>query len=214
MPVDVTQASIVKAVRYSLGFNTALEEEYITDTLDRVQSRYENGQDDMQPPWFNLVVDAEITTTAGQRQVALPADFITFDDDWPLVIMTADDITKPLIRSSQANLVKYSDLTGFPERYEYSAGYLYCTPKPDDAYTIKVTYYKRSELLSESDTSPWYNNFMDLLVEETAHQIAKYSRDKSFLQMSEVVAKRAEYLRRNEAQKHILKQYGMGWADA
>ena len=136
--------------------------------------------------------------------------FICFDDDWPLSIVNADSETKYLERAPMHRLVLDTDLTGFPNAFEFSTGQLHLFPLPDAVYTINLPHYARSTALSSATTSPWFTEFPALVIEETALLIARSNRDKSLAQTSNAGELRGTYFRRVEAMKHQLMSYQMG----
>lgn len=207
-----TLTGIIDLIRNDLGFHKTLDVDVITKTINRVQRRYETGNDTFPLPWFCLEVGATITTTADQRTVSLPDDFVAFAEDWPLTIVNTDGETKDLIRKPMYFLNRFKDKTGFPEAYEANYNTLYAYPLPDDAYTINITYYKRLDDLSGETTSPWFDLLEFLLVDEVVYILADNLRDSKLLAnvTTRVRESRAEYVRKCEAQKHELKQYVMG----
>jgi hypothetical protein len=204
----MTRADVIELVRQRLGFNRRMTDTQILQNMDYVQLLYELGHDNMPLPWFAFSASATITTTAGQRHVNLPDDFVQFDDDWPLSIAADDGILYGLKRETAYNLQPIvNEGMQRPKYFEADGLKLYLYPTPDVAYTITIPHYVRTPALSLTEDSAWFTNFPALLAEETANSIMRSARDLEGLRLSNVNALRSDYIRRVEARKHELKSY-------
>ena len=206
----MTRTDIIELIRDSLGFNQALNEAIILRHMDRMQERYEKGSGARPLAWFLFDHDATVTTTANNRYVDKPTGFIQFDDNFELSIVDASNVTHPLYRRDQYELIPDSALIGFPNAYAFDGERLHLYPMPDAVYTINIPCYITSTQLSTTQTSKWYEEFSDLVIEETAYSIAKATRDTRFLETSSLPMVQADYLRRVEEMKHVLQSYQFG----
>ena len=105
-------------------------------------------------PWF-LENEADLTTVASTRTVALPSDFLREVDDGVVYYQKSSTEYMELVKTEKERL-DASFLTGDPgepEGYALWGTNVYLGPTPDDAYTIKWPYYK-----SEQTANPFADN--------------------------------------------------------
>lgn len=205
----MTRDEIIALIRDRLAFNESLNEAIILRHLDVAQARYEQNAGRTPRPWFTLDTTNTVATVADTRTIALPSDFIEFDEEWPLTILDSGGVTYPLERKSFDVLVADTDLaTAMPTHYAVGDSQLWLYPKPDAVYTINLPYYKRLPQLSTTTTSDWFVEFPMLLVEEAVLSIARSTRDEMAIKLSEVKLFRDDYLVRVEERKQSLRELG------
>ena len=98
------------------------------------------------------VTNDALTTVAGDKAVALPSDWLEFEN---LTITSTDPK-----RTLHVVTPEYLDerwpenaITGIPTDYTVVGGNLELGPTPDAAYTISADYYQRFPALSSSSTN-------------------------------------------------------------
>lgn len=213
----MNRTKIVNLIRDRLGFNKSLSEEIILRHMDYVQAFYELGQDNQPLPWFLFKPNAFVETEVGKGLVPLPEGFVSFDDDWPIMIRATTKVTDPLEMMTLAEyneLVADGEIFGYPTRAVLAGNFLQLYPSPDAIYKITIPHYGRIGYLSENETSDWYKEFPNLIVEETAVSLLRSLRDIDGLRTSNVSEFKGDYLRRIEARKHTLKDYYMNGGGA
>lgn len=180
-------------------------------------------------PWF-LVTDtnvapANLTWTANSERVALPTNFIGFDDDLQCgvwlqdVLDTSSDPWLALARRPYVSLKAFSknvddDSTDTPYAFDILNGYLYLRPIQTANQTLRLIYLAADT--APTDTAAenlWLKHAPDLVIAETGIVMAQ-----NYILDQEMVAgfndQRAIALARlharNESMKHSLQNYTMG----
>lgn len=104
---------------------------------------------------YNLT-KTDLTTTANVAQVNLPSDFLEaktiVNQTNPVVVLT------PYTPASLYTLVTTPTTPGPPKGFTFIGGttqQIELAPIPDQAYTLRLYYYKRVVALSSSNTSNW-----------------------------------------------------------
>lgn len=103
--------------------------------------------------WF-LEARATTVTQAGQEYYVLPEDFR--DDD--SLVIAIDTFTYPLEKRSYEQIEHWADSNtrGQPTDYAIYDQQIRLYPKPDDAYTLTLSYVKQlSDLSNEDHTNEW-----------------------------------------------------------
>lgn len=180
-------------------------------------------------PWFLLKDTDKLTTNltwaAGQENVALPTNFLGFDDDlqcgvWLQEIGSTDsDPWIPLDRVPYVNLKEFaknvdSNSTDTPYAFDIMNDQVYLRPIQSVNQTLRLIYLGKDS--APADTSVenlWLKHAPDLLIAETGIVLAQ-----NYLFNSEAVAGFADQrlialqrlTMRNEAYKHSLQNYTMG----
>lgn len=209
----MTRDQIVSLIRDRLAFHLSLDVNIIYRHMDLMQSNFEFGNDRLPIPWFIFDTTETVSTVAAQRTVDVPNDFIAFDDNWPLIIVNADGVDKPLTKKTAAELAPMLDQSGFPKYYAFDGERLHLYPKPDAVYTIRLYHYSASTAFSASATNKWFDEFPNLIIEEAVFSLARSIRDEGALKLVDVKGQRDKYLVRCEAQQHALMSYVVGGED-
>jgi len=174
----MTKDDVIELIKQHLGFYSNFDSITLLRNMDLVQSLYEGGDATVPLPWFLFDATAILTTTPGDRVVALPENFICFDEEWPLKAVSAQGQERELCREREISLLELSLASGEPTHYSFDGTRLYVAPIPDASYIIKAPYYARGTALSSAVTSPWFANFPRLIAEETAYYVSLGNRDR------------------------------------
>lgn len=110
-------------------------------------------------PFFWNDERSEATTTASQKYMPLPSDFVDFLGRYPLQI-TINQSTYPLNRRSwdYLQLIDLDNVVGegIPFDWAYGDQQIRLYPIPQDAYPLTLFYKKRLAVLSaDADTNEW-----------------------------------------------------------
>ena len=202
----MTRDEISNLIKHKLGFRDSYDDAIIFAHLDYVQVQYERVSRTRPLPWFMLNTTHTVATVADTRTVAMPTGFIAFDDDWPLTIVNADSETKQLCRAPATHLSKDDYAAeGFPTHFIFNYTVLDLYPLPDAAYTITIPHYARTTAWSETDTSDWFTEFPDLVIEETALSVLKANRDTDGIRLLDLETPREAYFTRVYEMQSVLK---------
>lgn len=156
--------------------------EVIQDSQEQIETTYPT-----EPlPWFLLTERATVTAVADEERLALPSDFILeYEEDalWLqlpdggerlLKKYDADDLRAISSHMTPAELI--SNRTSFKFSYALTGDYFRIFPTPDLAYSYKMIYYQKQEVLSDPDTdnrwlryAPWV--LIGMAGENYAHAI-------------------------------------------
>jgi hypothetical protein len=181
-------------------------------------------------PWFllkdTLEAGTSLTWSANTERVAIPTDFVGFDDDLQCGVFLLDSSSTdsdpyiPLARKPYAALKEFSKNTydsssDQPYAFDLMNQYFYLRPIQTSARTLRVIYLARDPL-SPADNAVenlWLKYASDLLIAETGIVLAQhYTKDPDAVvgfQDQRVIAL-ARLNSRNEAYKHSLQNYTMG----
>lgn len=137
------------------------------------------------PPWFLLADDpTTMVTVAGQEWVTLPTGFLRFDDDAEIggIFIYDSEITGPdrwqeLPRSSYNKMQNYyyaEDSGSVPAVYDLVDDKAYFRPVPDDVYQLRIWgYFADTDCTDGATANQWLTKAPDVLIAETAHQVAR-----------------------------------------
>lgn len=112
------------------------------------------------------------TTTAGDKTVGLPADFLEMRD---LHLETNPIATIKYQSPSAFFRNAYASISGLPTQYTTLASELQFAPKPDSTYTLELLYYAKPPKLSSSvSTNVFLTACPDLLLYAALGESAPY----------------------------------------
>lgn len=97
-----------------------------------------------------MLSSSELTCTAGNNKVSLPADFLEARD-----FVVVGNPTQPLSYLSPSALSRSSNssTSGKPKEYTILSSQFQLSPAPDTAYTLNLLYYAAPTFLSDANTS-------------------------------------------------------------
>lgn len=98
------------------------------------------------------ITQATLTTTAGVQTVALPADWLEFEN---VNILTSPPRNLTYVNIEHMDVRFPSDFTGTPAVYTMEGEHMLFGPVPDAAYSVDVFYYARLAALSDSNATNW-----------------------------------------------------------
>lgn len=160
--------------------DTALNE-IIVSEMDHVQSTILEGAEFW--PWFLLSETVNSNTTALERRVAVPEDFLAEWEDgtlWRYDETDSDDKWIELKKDDyDANLARYPG-DGSPKKYAQDDSYFYLFPRPDAVYQLRMKYYAKQILpsvLTSSETNAWLTYASDWFLAEVGAIIASLHLD-------------------------------------
>ena len=182
----MTRDEAVALIQEGLGFRTTLSSNIIThlqlaqETLEKAPTK----------PWFLISEDSYIDTTAAEQRLVIPTDFLEEPDQAVLRYIpdTLTDGEVDLVKDDYDVLRKnYFDSstgtieTGEPEAYALQGAYFRIFPTPDDAYTLRMIYYAKADILDTNIENVWLEHIPLLLIGKAGKQIAASLRDKDAL---------------------------------
>lgn len=178
----MTKNQFINRLKQRLANNTDTDLDFIIEQeMDHVQENILEGADFW--PWFLLSETVDANTTALERRVAVPSDFLTEWEDgtlWRYDESSSDDKWVELKKDDyDANLARYPG-DGAPVKYSQDSNYLYLFPRPAIVYPLKMKYYKRQILpsnLQNSETNPWLTYAADWFMGEVGVIIAGFHLD-------------------------------------
>lgn len=176
----MNKSTAIAEIRRGLGYRTTLETT-IVGALASVQRTLERGGS--LPDWL-IVYDAEITVTADDPGIALPANFLRMHDDFDLYYTDSDE---GRVRVPKRNDAEARDAYASVTDAEYArvwvprgrtAGIL--VPTPTASATYYLTYYKKADDIGEASvtTNEWMDNVPDLMVGLAGLEVMGAARDK------------------------------------
>lgn len=97
-----------------------------------------------------MLVSVELTATAGNNLLSLPADFLEARD-----MVVVGNPTQPMNYLSPSALSRnpLSSVSGKPKEYTILASQFQLSPSPDFAYTLNLLYYANPTFLSDANQS-------------------------------------------------------------
>lgn len=171
-----------------LGFRTDLNDT-IDLELQLVQS--EELEDDNEfKPWFLFTdyTDPTFVTTAGQDYVQLPGNFLLQIEDTFLYFQEPEATGtefpwSPVRANLLAEIMSQDEVGGVPGFVTIQGDRLYIRPTPQEAYTLRLFYYRADDVLSSNVTNLWLTHAVEWLVSSTAAKIAdSYLQDEATAQ--------------------------------
>lgn len=99
-------------------------------------------------------METALSSTIASGVIAVPSDYV----EMKYCYVDGSPSQHLLRKTAQWILEKYPTRSsdGKPKYFAQDAGNFIFGPYPDDAYTIKGTYYKRLTALSDSNTTNWF----------------------------------------------------------
>lgn len=130
-------------------------------------------------PWFLLSEEAEANTAIGDDRLAVPTDFLREYEYGALWLKESDGTLTALPKYEMDVLVRELRGSGKPRAYALTGKYFRLFPTPDQQYTVRMVYYKRSAALNaDTDTNEWLTEVPWLVVAGAARVVAEqYLRD-------------------------------------
>lgn len=206
----MTRDRLITLIRNYLGFHNTLDEAIVLAHLELVQYTYEQP-DALRPlPWFLFNPTHTLSLGANVGTITLPADFLDFDEDWPVKVTTSAGLNQHLFRKSDQDL-DYN-VSGLPCFFAKGNNTLFVTPKPLETVTITLPHYARSTPFGDATTSPWFTYFPRLIALETVASLAggpMRDVDGKRTAENELGLLRAEYLSMVMAEKMKLRDITM-----
>lgn len=123
-------------------------------------------------PWFLETETAWTTTTVGEEQVQLPADFLGEVEEQALWRVEDGEFI-PLKKMDYDDMLVRFAGEGAPRAYAVGNGYLFLRPVPTEAITLKMRYLARAEPLTSNIENVWLRYASDVVIAELGAVIAK-----------------------------------------
>jgi hypothetical protein len=178
----MTRAQFITLLKQRLYNNTdSALDAIIVSEMDLVQSTALEGAEFY--PWFLLSEFVTSYTTAGERRMALPSDFLAEWEDGTLWIYdesSSDDKWIELWKDDYDALLARYPGEGKPVAYAQDNGYFYLFPQPDAIHTLKMRYYQKQTLpsdLADGETNLWLTQASDWFLTETGYTISAFHLD-------------------------------------
>lgn len=189
------EARVLIATR--LGFRTDLNDT-IDLELQLVQSEELEGDNEFKP-WFLFTdyTDPTFVTTAGQDYVQLPSNFLLQIEDTFLYFQEPEATGtefpwSPVRANLLAEIMAQDEVGGVPGFVTVQGDRLYIRPTPQEAYTLRLFYYRADAVLSSNVTNLWLTHAIEWLVSATAAKIAdSYLQDEAMAQRQTNAAAKA-----------------------
>lgn len=208
----MTRDEAVAMIQQQLGFRTTLSTEIIA-YMQLAQHQLEQLPT---KPWFLRSEDAHIYTEPDEGRIPVPNDFLQeVEEDalWYIEDITdTEAVPTPLYKDDVDQLRVKLPGTGIPEAYALDGNYFRLFPVPDDAYYIRMIYYKKGATLATNVENVWLKYAPKLLMGATGLDIAGATRDMTAMKVFD--SWRAEgaaaLASQDEARQHAGRNYQIG----
>lgn len=179
----MTRDEMVARIQRLLAFRSDKSLEIQAAIID-AQNRLEQGQF---LPWFLKTEVASISTVSGEERVPLPTEFLREDEDGALwyyngAATNAEDVWRELRKGFLDQLRAEYPGEGAPCAYYLDYCYFRIFPTPDDAYTLKMRFFKEDAKLTTNFENKWSKLAPELLVGMAGFEIASALRDTAAMQ--------------------------------
>lgn len=129
-------------------------------------------------PWFLITEEATTLTTANERRIVMPTDFIRqVDEEKPLYYRDSEGVDHEMEKKAYDELVSWygSAATGVPEAYSLRGNYFLLFPKPSAVYTLVLPgYYAHQPPISDTvDENQWLKWAADLVMAHAGVQVGE-----------------------------------------
>ena len=178
----MTRSQAVALIQQQLGFRSDLSSEIVTN-LQYAQTLLESGPT---KPWFLISEDSYTDTESGESRVPVPTDFLQ-ETDQAVLRYVPDDLTDgevdlkkddfDVLRKNYLDEDTGTIAEGAPESYALVGDYFRIFPTPDDAYRLRMIYYKQDTVLSSDVENGWLKWAPFLLIGKAGGMIASALRD-------------------------------------
>lgn len=179
----MTRDEAVAQIKMILGFRSDKTTE-IQNQLIFEQNELEN---DPQLPFFLREEVTNLTTSAGDPQLAVPSGFIREWEEDNLQVQTLDGESWNKLVKDSADYLRsvYQTEEGIPVAYAYDSvsGFYTLFPTPDAVYTLRQTYYAADTVLSSDITNKWLTHLPKLLIGRAGLVLATSFRDQIAMQV-------------------------------
>lgn len=126
------------------------------------------------------MVEATLVCVAGVQTVALPSDWLYFEN---LTVSASPGRQLSYVPVEHID-AKYSSLsTGIPAVYSIEGGNIYLAPTPDSAYSLAVIYYARFPALSTASTNWLMTTHPNIYLFASLIEAAQYTMNNELLQI-------------------------------
>lgn len=165
-------------------------------------------------PWFLLSEKSFRFTTAFERRLPVPVDFLQEAEQGTLVYIDQEGEETELEKGSYDELLAgYSaTMIGHPEAYSLDGKYFNLWPKPDAMYQLAMFYYKKDQPLVTNVENNWLREAPFVLIGQagmlTAQAIRNMQARETFLAMRQEA--QATLVAQIEAREHTNREYQMG----
>lgn len=172
----MTRDEGVAHIMEQLGFRvSSTTEAAIVRGLQLAQTMLESAP---VKPWFLVSEDTYTTTIPDEERVPLPDDFLEEVEDATFKYRPADypdedevDLVKDEYDVLRRNFAEVD--AGEPEAYALLGNYFRMFPLPDDAYSIRLIYFKRDTSLATNVENGWLKWVPYLILGTAGLQISK-----------------------------------------
>lgn len=139
-------------------------------------------------PWFLLTESTSTETTANERRIPLPSDFLRESEEQRLIRFDSQGVEHEIVKGGYDELMDHfgSAAVGDPEAYAIRGQYILLFPVPTTVVEIEFSsYYGRQQPVEDSTSSEnaWLKNVPDLLIARAGLVIAS-----NYLKDGELVA--------------------------
>lgn len=176
----MTRDEAVSRIQRGLGFYTMRS----TEIIDELKLAQEMLEDREELPKFLLSEISSISTTADEERVPFPSDFLAeYDGDalWYYNSSAEQDKDKwvKLKKDYLDELRTTASLagSGAPQAYSRDGLYFRIFPTPDDAYPLKMMYFKTDTVLDTNVENKWLAKVPLLLIGIAGKAIASAMHD-------------------------------------
>lgn len=167
----------IARVKQMLGFKQNLDAEILQAMLE-IQEQIE-----VEPelPWFLRFVDDTLVTVINDHKLTVPVSFIR-DAEEDFRVTDADGESHSLVRDTKGYLsIRYQDTNGIeegvPKKYALIDRIWYFYPRPDAAYALSTTYYKKDDTLATNIENKWLKYLPEILIARSGLLLASGLRD-------------------------------------
>jgi len=174
----MNKAELIQIVGWRLGDRADMAAR-IDLELDTIQDNV--LESNVFRPWFLESELAKVTTTANERRVPLPEDFLSEIEESHLYVQSPEAVGTfvEMLKKDPDTAARLFPESGFPVVYAISGLYFQMFPLPLGAYPLQMRYFaKASRISDETTVSPWLQFASDLVLAELCQVLAaKHIKD-------------------------------------
>jgi hypothetical protein len=206
----MTRDEAVATIRNRLGNRGPAFDPMIVDELKRAQDHFEqNGT----PPWFLVKTDSSRSTTAGERRLTLPGDWIMESEDDGIWLLAPGGVRLAKREYRALRGSAFYTANGRPEMYAIVGTTMYLFPTPDKEYGLELNYYAADAKLDSGDVeNGWLKYAPWLLIAKAGLEVARTLRDEAAVAIfsNRLAEAKLDLLRQTEARRQEGLEAFMG----
>lgn len=164
---------IIERIELRLGSRRGLQ-----DTIKlELQSTIRKLEEGPVKFWFLLTDTLNSRTIPEERRMSIPKGFLREDEQGALWVNLPEGRRGPLVKGSDDILCERFSGQGVPRSYSLTNNYFRLYPEPDIEYDMDIQIYRRTPVIFEGESNPWFEFAEELVVAATCKAMAIGQRD-------------------------------------